>query len=68
MKLKLAGASIAVVVLLTIAAAVFRVWTAPERIRMRLDAAKTTCLNGGGEWIKVGREESCKPAPERTRI
>ena len=68
MKLRLAGVSIALVVVLTIAAAAFRVWTAPERIRMRLDSARTTCLNGGGEWIKVGREESCKPAPERTRI
>ena len=68
MKLRLAGVSIALVVALTIAAAVFRVWTAPARIRMRLDAAKATCLNGGGEWIKVGREESCKPAPERPRI
>ena len=68
MKLRLAGVSIALVVVLTIAAAAFRVWTAPERIRMRLDAAKATCLNGGGEWIKVGREESCRPGPERTRI
>lgn len=67
-KLKLAGASIAVVVLLTIAAAAFRVWTAPERIRMRLDAARATCLNAGGQWIKVGREEACKPAPEGTKI
>lgn len=68
MKLRLAGASILMVVILTIAAAAFRIWTAPERIRMRLDSAKATCLNGGGEWIKVGREESCRPAPERSRI
>ncbi len=68
MKLKLAGISIAGVVTLTIAAAAFRVWTAPERIRMRLDAAKTTCLNAGGQWVREGREEWCKPAPDGRRI
>jgi len=55
-------------VVVTVGATVFRVWTAPERIRMRLDTARTTCLNAGGEWIKVGREESCRPAPERPKI
>jgi len=59
---------IAAVIALTIGGTVFRVWTAPERIRMRLDSARTTCLNAGGEWVKVGREESCRPAAERTKI
>jgi hypothetical protein len=56
------------VVVLTIGATVFRVWTAPERIRLRLDSAKASCLNTGGEWIKVGREESCRRAAERTKL
>lgn len=68
MKLKLAGVSIALVVVLTIAAAAFRVWTAPERIRMRLDAAKATCLNAGGLWVREGREERCKVPPDAPRL
>ena len=52
-------------VALTVMAAVFRVSTAPERIRMRLDTAKTTCVKGGGEWIKVGRDELCQPGLEQ---
>jgi hypothetical protein len=58
---------IVMVVALTVGAAIFRVWTAPERIRMRLDSAKASCLNAGGEWVKVGREESCRPAVDRTQ-
>ena len=68
MKLNVPVLSIAVVVTLTIAAAIFRVSTAPERIRMRLETAKASCINAGGAWIKVGHEESCQPAPERTKI
>jgi hypothetical protein len=63
-----ASVVIAAVVVLTIGATVFRVWTAPERIRLRLDSAKASCLNTGGEWIKVGREESCRRAAERTKL
>ncbi len=57
--------SVAAVVALTIAATVFRVSTAPERIRMRLDTAKASCIKAGGEWVTVNREESCVPAVER---
>ena len=52
--------SILLVVALTIAAAAFRVSTAPERIRLRLDTAKATCVKGGGTWIKQGHDESCQ--------
>ncbi|MBL0089482.1 MAG: hypothetical protein IPP44_23535 [Ideonella sp.] len=51
--------TIALVVALTVVAASFRVVTAPDRIRERLDSARSTCLNQGGEWVTVGRDESC---------
>lgn len=60
--------AIALVVALTIAAAVFRVSTAPERIRMRLETAKATCIKAGGEWIKVNREELCQPGAAQKKI
>ena len=59
---------VALVVVLTIVAATYRVSTAPERIRMRLNAAKESCLNGGGEWIKVGNEEACRANAERKKV
>ena len=65
--MKLNGPVIAIVtvVALTIVAATYRVATAPERIRKRLESAKATCTGAGGQWIKVEREESCLPAVER---
>jgi hypothetical protein len=48
------------VVALTIGAAGYRVTTAPDRIRLRLDAARATCVSSGGEWVKVGNEEACR--------
>ena len=68
MRLNVSLVLIVMVVAMTIGGTAFRVWTAPERIRMRLDSAKASCLNAGGEWVKVGREESCRPAAERTKI
>lgn len=53
--------AIVAVITLTILAAVFRVSTAPERIRLRLDTAKTTCIKGGGDWVKEGRDALCQP-------
>ena len=68
MKLNGPVISIGIVVALTIVDAAYRVSTAPERIRMRLDTAKATCLNAGNEWVKVGREESCRPLTEQKKI
>ncbi|MFO1222594.1 MAG: hypothetical protein U1E90_05820 [Burkholderiaceae bacterium] len=41
--------------------AVFRVATAPDRIRDRRDHAKEVCLKAGGEWVVAeDRREACK--------
>jgi hypothetical protein len=67
MKLNGPVVAIAMVVALTIVSAVFRVSTAPERIRLRLESAKASCIDAGGQWVEVGREQSCQPVVERTK-
>lgn len=68
MRLNVSLMAIAIVVVLTIVATVFRVSTAPERIRMRLESAKASCLNAGGQWLKSGREATCQLAEERAKL
>lgn len=66
--MKLSGSifSILMVVTLTIASAAYRVSTAPERKRMRLDTARATCVNSGGEWVRnEDQEETCRTVTAR---
>ena len=53
--------AIVAVITLTVVATAFRVSTAPERIRQRLDTAKTTCIKAGGDWVNEGRDALCQP-------
>ena len=43
-----------------LAAAAFRVATAPDRVRERKDTARSVCLSSGGQWVKVDRDEICQ--------
>lgn len=61
MKLNASILAILAVITLAVFSTTFRVSTAPERIRQRLDAARAACEGSGGAWVKVGREESCQP-------
>lgn len=65
MKLNFPVLAMLSVATLAVLALTFRVTTAPERIRQRLDSAKATCTNTGGQWVKVDGAESCQPAAER---
>lgn len=49
-----------IVVLVTLGATAFRVYTAPDRIKVRRDTARSVCLGSGGEWVKVGLDEVCR--------
>lgn len=52
-----------IVVLIVVGAAVsalFRVATAPDRIKERRNTAKEVCVKSGGEWVSAGRDELCK--------
>jgi len=56
----LARSAFLIVVLATIAATVFRVSTAPERVKERRNTARTVCISMGGEWVQVGNDEICQ--------
>ena len=60
MSLSFARSAFVIVVLAAIAAAVFRVSTAPERMKERRNTARTVCVGSGGEWIRVGKDEICQ--------
>ena len=59
MRMDLSVVTIGVVVALTLVATSFGVLTAPDRIRVRLDSARSTCLHQGGEWVTEGRHAGC---------
>lgn len=48
------------ILVIGVGAAVFRVATAPDRIRDRKETARSVCLSSGGQWVKVEREEICR--------
>jgi hypothetical protein len=60
MRLSLARSAFMVVALAAVGAAVFRVSTAPERVKERRDTARAVCTSSGGEWVRVGKDEICR--------
>lgn len=62
MKANLSVTAFVLVIVITIVAAVYRVATAPERVRLRLKEAQSSCTAAGGEWVQVDRHEVCRPA------
>jgi hypothetical protein len=60
--INLARLAVAAVAVAAVAGAVFRVSTAPERIKQRQETARSVCLASGGQWVKVDRDEICAAA------
>ncbi|MES2960265.1 MAG: hypothetical protein V4792_18905 [Pseudomonadota bacterium] len=58
------GAQLAfiVVTLVAVGAAMFRVATAPDRVRDRRNLAHAVCDSVGGEWTVVDKAETCRRA------
>jgi hypothetical protein len=54
--------TVALVVVVAVAGAVFRVSTAPDRIKDRRDTARAVCLASGGQWVKPAGDELCMKA------
>ena len=52
--------AVVLVIVASVAGAIFRVATAPERVKERRDTARSTCVNAGGEWVQVGADEVCR--------
>jgi hypothetical protein len=63
MGIRIAWTIVALIVIGAAVSAVFRVATAPDRIKERRDMAKEVCLKAGGEWVIADdRREVCKRA------
>jgi hypothetical protein len=62
MAVRIAWTIVALIIVGAAVSAVFRVATAPDRIRERRDIAKEVCLKAGGEWVIAEKKEVCKRA------
>ena len=63
MGIRIAWTIVALIIIGAAVSTVFRVATAPDRIRERRDIAKEVCLKSGGEWVMAqDRREVCKRA------
>jgi hypothetical protein len=62
MAVRIAWTIVALIIVGAAVSAVFRVATAPDRIRERRDIAKEVCLKAGGEWVIAESKEVCKRA------
>jgi len=63
MAVRIAWTIVVLIIVGAAVSAVFRVATAPERIRERRDMAREACLKAGGEWVMAdARREVCKRA------
>ena len=60
MTLSLARSAFVIVVLAAVGASVFRVSTAPDRVKERRNTARSVCVSTGGEWVQVGGDEICQ--------
>ena len=67
-KPNLAVMTVAVVVLMALLATIYRVSTAPDRIRERRGLAQTTCINKGGQWVMVDNQEACVSASDLKKL
>ena len=65
MNLSVARNAFLLIVVAAVAAAVFRIVTAPHRVKERRDTARNVCIGSGGEWLKLGGDEVCRK-PEST--
>ena len=59
MIIRIARYAFVLIALVAIVSAVFRVSTAPDRIKQQRDTAYSVCIASGGEWVKVDRDEIC---------
>lgn len=64
MGVRIAWTIVALIIIGAAISAIFRVATAPDRIRERREMAKEVCLKAGGEWVMANNNsrEVCKRA------
>ena len=59
MRISVARSAVALVAVVAVVGAAFRVSTAPDRIKERRETAHAVCVAAGGQWTTVEREEIC---------
>ena len=64
MKIGLGSYVVGLVIVVAVAAATFRISTAPERAQQRRDLARQTCVEAGGEWLQTGGDGVCRKPGE----
>ena len=64
MKIGLGSYVVGIVIIVAVAAATFRISTAPERAQQRRDLARQTCVGAGGEWLQTGGDGVCRKPGE----
>ena len=60
MNLSVAQIAVGLVIVAAVAATAFRVSTGPDRARQRRDIARQVCIDSGGQWLLVERDEICQ--------
>jgi len=60
MRTAMTGMLVVGVAVVAVGSTVFRVATAPDRNRDRLELARRVCTERGGEWVTVDRRELCR--------
>ena len=61
---RIAGITAIAIMLVAVASAVFRIFTAPERIAKRRAADAQVCAASGGSMVKFGNNDRCVKAAE----
>jgi len=59
MNLPMGRYAVLLVAAVAVAGAVFRVSTAPDRIKARLETARSGCTANGGQWLQVDGKDMC---------
>jgi hypothetical protein len=60
LNVSVAQIAVGFVIVAAVAATAFRVSTGPDRARQRRDIARQVCIDSGGRWLLVEREEICE--------
>ena len=58
-RIRVARNAVMLVAVVAVGGALFRVVTAPDRVKERRDTARTVCETSGGKWRKAGPDEVC---------
>ncbi len=59
MNIQMGRYAVWLVAAVAVAGTAFRVSTAPDRIKARVETARSGCIANGGQWLKVDGNDMC---------